>query len=348
MRIAIATAQVPFVVGGAEQLAGSLRDAIVARGHEADIVALPFKWYPAVEIPKQVLMARLVDLSESNGRTIDRVIALKFPAYCVRHPHKVVWLLHQHRTAYELWGTPNCDLMRFAEGPAVRDFIHAADRRFISEARAVHGISREVVRRLDGFPNVDPRPLYPPPERSETFRCGDYGDYVFFPSRIAPYKRQLLLIDAMARVRSPIRCVLAGSGAEPDIAFQIEHRINVHGLQERVRLAGEVTHEDKIRYYADALAIFFGPVLEDYGFVTLEAFLSRKPVVTCRDSGGPLEFVRDGVNGFVVEPDPDAIAARLDELYYDRARARALGEAGLETYRSMGISWQTTLDRLLV
>jgi glycosyltransferase involved in cell wall biosynthesis len=259
----------------------------------------------------------------------------------------VLWLLHQHRTAYELWGTPDCDLMRFAEGPVVRDFIHAADRRFIAEARAVHGISREVVARLEGFANVDPRPLYPPPDRSETFRCDEYGDYVFFPSRIAPYKRQLLLIDAMARVRSPVRCVLAGAGAEPDIAFQVEHRINIHGLQERVRLAGEVSHEDKIRYYAGALAVFFGPVLEDYGFVTLEAFLSRKPVVTCRDSGGPLEFVRDGVNGFVVEADPDAIAARLDELYFDRARARSLGEAGLETYRSMGISWQTTLDRLL-
>jgi glycosyltransferase involved in cell wall biosynthesis len=348
MRIAIATAQIPFVIGGAEQLADSLRGAIVERGHEADVVALPFKWYPAVEIPKQVLMARLVDLSESNGRAIDRVIALKFPAYCVRHPHKVLWLLHQHRTAYELWGTPDCDLMRFAEGPAVRDFIHAADRRFIGEARAVHGISREVVERLEGYANVDPRPLYPPPDRCETFRCDEYGDYVFFPSRITPYKRQLLLIDAMARVRSPIRCVLAGAGAEPEIAFQVEHRINVHGLQERVRLAGEVSHEDKIRYYAGALAVFFGPMREDYGFVTLEAFLSRKPVVTCRDSGGPLEFVQHGVNGFIVEPDADAIAARLDELYFDRSRARSLGEAGLETYRSMGISWQTTLDRLLV
>lgn len=151
----------------------------------------------------------------------------------------------------------------------------------------------------------------------------------------------------MARVRSPIRCVIAGSGAEPDIAFQVEHRINVHGLQDRVRLAGEVSHEDKVRYYAGALAVFFGPVREDYGFVTLEAFLSRKAVVTCRDSGGPLEFVDDGVNGFVVEPDPDAIAARLDELYFDRRRARSLGEEGLERYRSLEISWETTLERLL-
>jgi len=67
MRIAIATAQIPFVTGGAEQLTANLRDAIVARGDEADVVALPFKWYPAAEIPKQVLMARLVDLAPGVG-----------------------------------------------------------------------------------------------------------------------------------------------------------------------------------------------------------------------------------------------------------------------------------------
>jgi len=346
-RIAIATAQVPFVTGGAEVLATSLREAIVAAGHQADVVALPFKWYPAVEIPKQVLMARLVDLSEANGRRIDRVIALKLPAYCVRHPDKVIWLLHQHRPAYELWGTADCDLMRFPEGREVRDFIHAADRRFIGEARAVYGISREVVGRLDALPNVDRRPLYPPPERAETFRCEEYGDYVFFPSRITPYKRQLLLIDAMARVRSPIRCVIAGAAADPDIAFQVEHRRNTHGLHDRVQLLGVISHEAKIGYYARALAVFFGPVREDYGYVTLEAFLSRKAVISCSDSGAPLEFVEDGVNGFVVEPDPQAIADKLDALYADRSRARSLGEAGLDTYRAKGVSWETVLSRLL-
>lgn len=347
MRVAIATTQVPFVRGGAELVAENLRDALIAAGHAADVVALPFKWYPAAEIPKHVLMARLVDLGESDGRPIDRVIALKFPAYCVRHPCKVLWLLHQHRPAYELWGTEDCDLIRFPEGPLVRDFVREADRKFIAEARTVHGISREVVERLAGFANVDPEPLHPPPDRAETFRAGEFGDYVFLPSRITPYKRQLLLIDAMAKVRSPVRCLLAGAATEPDIAFQVEHRINVRGLGDRVRWLGPVSHEEKVRCYADALAVFFGPLREDYGFITLEALLSRKPVVTCTDSGGPLEFVEDGVNGFVVEPDPGAIAERLDELYWNRARARELGEAGHARYRAKGISWERTLERLL-
>ena len=347
MRIVIATAQIPFVSGGAEVLVTNFLEAIRAHGHEADVVALPFKWYPATEIPKQVLMARLVDLSESDGRPIDRVIALKFPAYCVRHPRKVLWLLHQHRAAYDLWGTKDCDLMRFPEGTRVREFVHAVDERFIAEARAVHAISREVVDRLKDFPNVDREPLYPPPERAETFRNEDYGDYVFFPSRISPYKRQLLLVEAMARVRSPIRCVLAGPPTEPDSAFQVEHRRNVLGLGDRVRLVGTVSHEEKVRYYAGALAVFFGPLREDYGLVTLEAFLSHKPVITCTDSGGPLEFVVDGVNGFVVEPDPEAIAAKLDALYFDRQRARSLGDAGFESYQAKGISWEAVLARLL-
>ena len=347
MRVAIATAQIPFVSGGAEVLAANLRDALIARGHQADIVALPFKWYPPAEIARQVLMARLVDLGESDGQPIDRVIALKFPAYCVRHPHKTLWLLHQHRPAYELWGTEDCDLIRFPEGGLVRDFVHDVDRRFIAEARAVHGISREVVERLASFANVDPEPLYPPPDRAETFVSGELGDYVFFPSRITPYKRQLLLIDALAHVRSPIRCVLAGTATEPDIAFQVEHHRNLHGLQDRVAFVGWISHEEKIRYYAGALAVFFGPLREDYGFVTLEAFLSGKPVITCTDSGGPLEFVEDGVNGFVVEPDAHAIAGRLDQLYYDRRLARDLGEAGRTGYRAKRISWERVLDRLL-
>jgi glycosyltransferase involved in cell wall biosynthesis len=347
MRVVIATVQIPFVTGGAELLVANLHAALVSHGHEAEVVALPFKWYPAEEIPKHVLMARLVDLAESNGRPIDRVIALKFPAYCVRHPRKIVWLLHQHRPAYELWGTADCDLMRFPEGSRIRDFVHAVDKRFFAEARAVHATSREVLDRLAGLANVDPSPLYPPPDRVETFRCDHYGDYVFFPSRITPYKRQVLLIEAMARVRSPIRAVIAGHTTEPDIAFQVEHRRNQLGLEDRVELVGQISHEEKVGYYAGALAVFFGPVREDYGYVTLEAFLSRKPVITCRDSGGPLEFVEDGINGFVVEPDAGAVAEAIDRLYADRRRARALGEAGMETYRAKKISWNAVIERLL-
>jgi glycosyltransferase involved in cell wall biosynthesis len=160
-------------------------------------------------------------------------------------------------------------------------------------------------------------------------------------------KRQQLLIEAMGRVRTNVRCVLAGVASGPDTPYRLEHYRRELGLGDRVVFAGEVSHEEKVRLYAGALAVFFGPVREDYGFVTLEAFLSRKPVITCGDSGGPLEFVEDGTNGFVVEPDPQAIADRLDRLYEDRARARSLGEAGYDSYRAKGIGWDAAIERLL-
>jgi glycosyltransferase involved in cell wall biosynthesis len=93
--------------------------------------------------------------------------------------------------------------------------------------------------------------------------------------------------------------------------------------------------------------VFFGPFDEDYGYVTLEAMLSHKPVITCTDSGGPLEFVEHGRTGFVVEPEPHAIAEVLDQLYRDKDRARIMGDAGYELYQSKDISWEKVVEALL-
>ena len=67
MRIVIATVQVPFVRGGAEVLAEGLREVLQAQGHEAEIVTIPFKWYPPERILDHMLICRLLDLTESSG-----------------------------------------------------------------------------------------------------------------------------------------------------------------------------------------------------------------------------------------------------------------------------------------
>lgn len=109
MNVLICNAQVPFARGGAEMLAEGLRDALNARGHNAEIVALPFKWYPKTEIFKSALAWRMLDLTESNGVPVDRIIATKFPSYAARHPNKYVWLVHQLRQAYDWYGTSLSD-----------------------------------------------------------------------------------------------------------------------------------------------------------------------------------------------------------------------------------------------
>src|SRR3981189_3359831 len=125
MRIAVAAPQVPFVRGGAELMAEDLVAALRDRGHETELVTLPFKWYPGTRVLDQAFLWRPLDLTESCGGPIDRVIATKFPAYAVRHPNKVAWVLHQFRQAYDYDRT---ELGQFSEAPADRANIPALAR----------------------------------------------------------------------------------------------------------------------------------------------------------------------------------------------------------------------------
>lgn len=342
--VAICTVQVPFTRGGAEALVENLREAFLARGYQAEVVALPFKWYPPKEIIRNVLAWRLMDLSEANSVPIDLVVAMKFPAYCVDHPRKVVWLMHQHRAAYELWGTEFCDLANHADGDQVRELIVSCDHRFLRQARHIFTLSHQVSGRLLRYNAIASEPLYHPPPGAERITEGDFGDTVFFPSRLDLMKRQRLLVEAMRHVKTSARCVIAGSGpAAEDLAEAVDRL----SLGPRVELTGFISDEERLRHLAECSAVFFAPYQEDYGYVTLEAFLAGKPVITTEDAGGPLEFVTHGEDGFVVAPQPKAVARAIDELFRDRDRAFAMGQRGREKLRRMDLSWDHVIDRLV-
>jgi glycosyltransferase involved in cell wall biosynthesis len=347
MRVLIATVQVPFVRGGAEMHAEGLQAALMDAGHEVDVIRLPFKWYPPERILDHILTARLLDLTESCATTIDRVIGLKFPAYLLPHPDKVLWILHQHRTAYELWGSELCDLLPFPNGQEVRDAIRAADQAFIPEARAVYANSRTVAGRLKHFCGIDAEPLYHPPPAADLFQCAPAEDYLYFPSRINATKRQLLVMEALALCREPVRVRFAGVADDAGYGRTIAGRLRDLQLAERVEFLGSVSEASNRDLYARCLAVVFPPVDEDYGYVTLEAMLASKPVITCVDSGGPLEFVRDGETGLVVPPTAEALASAMDRLWQDRAGAARWGEAGREAYDRHDISWKRVVATLM-
>jgi glycosyltransferase involved in cell wall biosynthesis len=347
MRILIATAQVPFVRGGAEILAEGLMRALRAQGHAAEIVAIPFKWYPPERILDQVLACRLLDVSESGGDSIDRVVGLKFPAYLIPHPHKVLWLLHQFRTAYELWDNPFGDLHHYPNGPQVREAIQRLDQRLIPEARAVFTISKNVSSRLWRYCGIDSIPLYHPPAAFEQFYSAEAEDYFFYPSRLASLKRQALVLQALATTQRPVRVRFAGSADEPQYGEELAMLAHDLDIEHRVEWLGQVTEDEKRALYAHTLGVIFPPVDEDYGYVTLEAMLASKPLITCTDSGAPLEFVLNDETGLIAEPSPQAMAAAMDQLWNDRDMARALGEAGRKRYDSLHISWMTVVERLV-
>jgi glycosyltransferase involved in cell wall biosynthesis len=347
MRIVIATAQVPFIRGGAEMLAEGLIGALRAQGHAAELVAIPFKWYPPERILDHVLACRLLDLTESGGTPIDRVVGLKFPAYLIPHPHKVLWLLHQFRTAYDLWDHPFGDLDHYPNGPQVREAIQHIDQSLIPEAKAVFTISRNVSGRLWHYCGIDSVPLYHPPASAELFYSGHAEDYFFYPSRLASLKRQALVLQALAVTRRPVRVKFAGLADEARYGETLEMLARQLNVEHRVEWLGQVTEEEKRALYAHALGVIFPPVDEDYGYVTLESMLASKPLITCTDSGAPLEFVQHDVTGLIAKPSPGDMAMAMDRLWDDRSWAGAMGVSGKKRYESLNISWLTVAERLV-
>jgi glycosyltransferase involved in cell wall biosynthesis len=347
MRILITTVQVPFIRGGAEIHAEGLRNALYEFGHEAEILAIPFKWYPPEKILDHMLACRLMDISEVAGTRVDLVIGLKFPAYFIPHPNKVLWILHQHRTAYELWDHPLSDLVHYPNGVEVKHAIQQADRNLIPEAKAIFANSRNVAQRLKKFCDIEATPLYHPPADAEEFYCSQPEDYLFFPSRLCVPKRQELVLEALAQTRNPVRVYFAGTSDQPSYAIKLNSLGRKFRVHKRVEWLGAITDDEKRRHYAQAIGVVYPPMDEDYGYVTLEAMLASKPVITCVDSGGPLEFVLNERTGLITDPAPTALAAAMDLLWEKRDQAKAWGTAGRTHYETFGISWENVINKLL-
>lgn len=347
MRILVATTHVPFIRGGAEVHAEGLRDALIEAGHEAEIVAVPFKWYPPEKVLDHMLACRLLDLTEVMGTRVDLLIGLKFPAYLIPHPRKVLWILHQFRTAYDLWDHELGDLIFQSDGASIRDAIRAADRQLIPEARRVFANSANVAARLKHYCGIDAQPLYHPPPNAERFYAEAAQDYLFFPSRLCLPKRQALVLEALAHTKSEVRVKFAGSADQPAYEQELINLARKMRVHDRVEWLGQISEEKKIELYANCLGVIYPPIDEDYGYVTLEAMLAGKPLITCNDSGGPLEFVQNEETGLIVSPEATSLAHAFDQIYSDRDRTKRWGERGRDLYRSMNITWNGVVEKLL-
>lgn len=346
MKVAIATVQVPFITGGAEVLVNDLKRELLKRDVFAEIVSVPFKWYPSGTLIDCMISARMMDLTEVNGEKIDLVIAMKFPAYYLKHSNKVVWLMHQHRQAYDLWDTNYSDIRTWEDGNFVRDAIIKNDNNYLSEAKSIFTIAGNVTQRLKKFNNIDSVTLYPPPSNHEKLCFTEIGNFIFYPSRIDEMKRQRLLVESAKYVKSRTKILIAGGGSAREIAY-LRDFISANSLGDKVTLLGYISEQDKIDYYAKCLAVYFGAFNEDYGYVPLESFFAHKPVIVHNDAGGPLEFVRNDDNGFIIQPDAKLLAERIDQLAFQKELAQKLGQNGYNGIIRQNINWDFIITRLL-
>src|SRR4051812_25352517 len=284
-RIAVVTSSPPLAEGGHMVIARALTQALRDAGHHADIIVTPQNRFGRQA--SAYLATWLTDVGLAEHGPIDQVISLRFPSYAIRHPNHVCWLNHTMREYYDLWETFSGRLStraRVKEGVR-RRLIHLTDRYLLT--RNVNRLfvqSETILRRFASWPELRASVLYPPPPQ-RPYRCDRYGDFVFMVSRLTPLKRADLLIRALATPDGDgIKAIIAGEGEERERLTALVTELN---LADRVQLVGAVPQAELLQYFAHCRAVCFPPRGEDYGFVTVEAFASRKAVVTCTDSGGP-------------------------------------------------------------
>lgn len=340
MRVAVAANIAPFLTGGADYHIEGLIAALRHHGHEVIGLRLPFCFSPPAAIESLMTFCDGYDLSSPNGVRIDRLISLQFPVYGLRHDDHRVWLMHQHRAAYELFDASTAS----PEEMQLRERIQEFDTRVMGSIPSRFANSRRVAARLQHYNGLSSEPLYHPPFAAERFYSRPAESFIFYPSRLESLKRQDLLIKAARLTRTSVGLLIAGDGGQ---RARYARLIDELGLGHRVRLLGRISETEKRAFYARCLAVFYGPFDEDYGYVTLEAMLAGKPVITCTDSGGPLELIEHEGTGLVVAPEPAAVATAIDRLSGKPDKAAALGRAGRHHYDTLAISWRHVIARLM-
>ena len=340
MKIMVTANLVPFMRGGADYHINGLVEQLRKAGHEVDLLRLPFRFSPETEVQRVMDFAEGLDLNMPNGVRVDKVISLQFPGYGVQHDDHRVWVMHQHRAVYELYK----EQPRSKELRALRESVTEFDKRVLGRATRLFANSARVAERLQQYNALTAEPLYHPPAHAEEFYCDEPLGYVFAPSRLESLKRQDLLIRAAAHLQTSVKILIGGVGGQMQ---RYQRLISELGVEKRVELIGAFSEAEKRVLYARSLGVVFIPRDEDYGYISLEAMLSGKPVITCADSGGPCELVRNAETGFVLDPDPAVIAEHIDRFYHDRAEAVRLGEAGRARYDQLNIGWHHVLDKLL-
>lgn len=349
-RILVLGAKVPFTHGGQEILVATLIKHLKARGHEADVIELPFNPLPKQNLLTQAAMWRSLDLEQFAGSKIDLIIGTKFPTYYARHPKKSVWLVHQLRSFYDLHGGCYSDMGDDPRDEVLRRLITDGDTLALGESAYLSAISKNVAERLQSFNGLSATTLYPPLPLGERYQSRSAKPYILSVGRLCRIKRVDLMLNAMKNVSPEVSLKVVGGADEPGVMEYFNSIIKGHDIGARVEFLGRVSDEALIDLYAEAMGVFYAPFDEDYGYVTLEAMASGRPVVTATDSGGTLEFVKDGENGRIVSPDPMAFAEAFNGLLADPEGSKRMGAAGRAFIESSGMlsqGWDTLIDALL-
>lgn len=313
--------------GGAERHYDGLKSGFEAIGCCPEFIEIVAEKHDFGTIVQNYKYARSLDVSK-----FDCIVSTKVPAYAVSHPRHVVHLIHTVR-AFD-------DMFEDAFGSHLseehfrqRAAVHKLDFEALSAVKARFANGYETARRLYKWRGLECDVLHPP-LALDNFRSGPAGDYLFLPGRLHEWKRVDLAIRAIKCSKLPLRLIIAGEGPAE------AHLREIADCDPRIEFIGRVSDQQLIELYANCLGVPFVPVREDYGYITIEAFASAKPVVTCTDSGEPCYFVRPYLTGLIAHPTPESLCQALEWLWTHRDQAVQMGRQGKALVAEM--SWTET------
>lgn len=380
MKIAIVgPSPIPFTIGGVENLLWGLCDTINQKTiHQAEIIKIPLKENDFWGLIDSYYAYYNLDLAH-----FDLVISTKYPSWMVQHKNLICYMIHTLRGLYDTYHFMNMPtkvksnneeikqilnyidrnpnpsslddffdmLFRLKDisyelpkeyfdfpGPFIRRIIRYMDNYGLSRHRNFFAISNTVKNRTDYFPsNTEVHVVYPP-SKLKNYLTGDYK-HIFFVSRLDAPKRIDMLIKAMKYVKSDVKLYIAGTGPQEEQLKRLAQG------DKRINFLGFINDDEVERYYADSLVIPYFPYDEDYGLITIEAMMHKKPVITTVDAGGPTEFVVDRETGFNTKFDPKAIAEKIDYLAQNPDEARRMGENAYNKVKN--ITWENTINQIL-
>lgn len=344
MKVLVVNNMAPFVSGGAESMATYLKKNIEIAGHQAEILRIPFQWEPATRIPSQMLMARAFEL-----QNVDHVVAMKFPAYLIPHPRKTLWLVHQYRQAYDLYGAGQTNLPDDQIGADIRSLIKNADDECFRGARRIFAISDVTQQRLAHYNGFPAEVLRAPINDPEIFVGGRSNGYIFAGGRVNGAKRQHMMLEALALAPNAVRLVIAGPPDSTTDADKLHETVERLGLQDRVRLDLRfLDRSEYAEYINGSAAVASLPYDEEsFSYVAMEAATAEKALISTTDSGGVLGLAKHGKTGWVVEPHAEALAEAMSAVSSNPKRARELGVAAKACWVDYGITWPATVQALL-
>lgn len=343
MRIAIVgPSPIPYCRGGIENFLTGLQRAInESTHHVAELIKIPVRENSVAQLLTSYLKCRMINLDH-----FDLIISFKYPTWMIRHRNHLVYLGHRLRGLYDSYPIPPEKDRLFSSnpldfpGPWIQRIIRWLDNQALSPNNISYAfsMSHTIAARKCYFHSDLPPEIICGSTFREEFKC-EKGEFFLTVNRLDAPKRVDLMIRAFKQVKTDRRFVVVGSGPQENYLRAIG------SSDERIVFEGDVPESRLIDLYARSYAVIYVPYQEDYGLVTIEAMKSGKPVVTVADSGGPLEFIENGINGLIADPSVDSLATALQTLSDNPKLVCTMGISALERMRS--ITWKNAVTALL-